>query len=95
MVMKHLLILIILLLPTICSADLTKDEMVPEIRNYPKPLLCDLIGKDGKVIDTVILPWAMLEKIDEGDKTLVFKKDGKEIRIGPNTSYTCRRLLGD
>ena len=91
--LKLLLMLIILSPPMTSNAEtIHKEDLHKSITNYPHPILCDLI-EGGRFVESVILTWGQLDRIERG-KALVFIKDGKEIRIGPKSSYVCRKMLG-
>ena len=67
------------------------DELRPEIRNYPHPIIC----RPVKMIDGVrhlgdewvILTWAQLETLTR-EKIVFTTKDGKF--VFPNKDYSCR-----
>ena len=87
-----------LLSPALVFSDeiLTREEMRPEIYEYPKPLYCQFIEtkEDGTQVLSggFILTWAELEAIDK--QAMIFKKDGKEYRVPAESGYICTRLLG-
>ena len=83
-----------MLTPTTSNADLERKDMVRELYDYPNPMLCDLFDNTGKLLEKdIIIPWGMLEKIDESHDMLIFKKNGKEIRVGPGSGYICTLLM--
>ena len=70
------------------------DELRPEIRNYPHPIICRPVKMidgtrhvNGNWETWVVLTWAQLE--DLNSKRIVFvTRDGKF--VFPNKDYSCR-----
>lgn len=82
--------------PVLADDVITRDEMRPELYEFPRPLYCQIVKsrtESGVVYEgSFVLPWALLVEVTPTD--MIFDKDGVRYAVPSDTGYVCSRLVG-